>query len=101
MLINYSEDYKMDDETLKLYGYVISSSYRERSVRVLYEGEMTPTMIANKAGIKINHISKVLKELKEKKIAICINEKNRKNRIYSLTKTGEKIADYINKQSSR
>ena len=33
----------MDDETLKTYGYVISSSYRERSVRSLNNGDKIPT----------------------------------------------------------
>ncbi len=65
----------MDDETLKVYGYVISSSYRERSVK--------------------NHISKVLKELKECGVAECINEEKRKNRIYKLTPKGEDIAKLI------
>ena len=86
----------MNDETLTLYGYVISSSYRERSLKVLSEGKMTPTMIARKANIKVNHISKVLRELKENNIAVCLNEKDKKNRIYQLTKTGEEIAEFMN-----
>ena len=36
----------MDDETLKTYGYVISSSYREKSVKSLNDGDKIPTDLA-------------------------------------------------------
>ena len=85
----------MDDETLKIYGYVISSTYRTRSLKALEENNKTPTQIAHDAGIKVNHISKVLKELKDKNLTVCINEHKRKNRIYKLTELGEEIADKL------
>ena len=86
----------MDDEKFGLLGYIISSTYRTKSLKAIYQGEETPTHIANNANIKVNHISKVLKELKTKKIAVCINEENKKNRIYKLTSLGEEIGDYMN-----
>ena len=52
----------MDDETLKTYGYVISSSYREKSVKSLNDGDKIPTDLAEDIGIRTNHISKVLRE---------------------------------------
>ena len=55
----------------------------------------TPTAIAADAGIRINHISNVLKELKEAGVAECINEEARKGRLYRLTTTGEVIADNL------
>jgi len=58
----------MNDEILKLYAYVITSKYRERVVRFLSKRDMIPTEIANDSGIRPNHISKVLKELKDKQI---------------------------------
>ena len=85
----------MDDETLKTYGYVISSSYRERSVRSLNESNKIPTHLAEDIGIRSNHISKVLKELKECGVAECVDESKRKNRYYRLTKKGQDIADYM------
>ena len=87
----------MDDETLKLYGYVISSSYRERSVKSLNDSNKIPTDLAEDIGIKTNHVSKVLRELKDCGVAECINEEKRKNRIYRLTSTGEDIAKLIDK----
>lgn len=85
----------MDDETLKAYGYVISSSYREKSVKSLNESNKIPTALAEDIGIRSNHISKVLRELKECGVAECINEEKRKNRIYRLTPKGEDIANLI------
>lgn len=85
----------MDDETLRAYGYVISSSYRTKSVKSLNDGDKIPTDLAEDIGIRTNHISKVLSELKECGIAECINEEKRKNRIYRLTPKGEDIAKLI------
>lgn len=64
-------------------------------MKALNEDNKTPTQIANDSDIRINHISKVLKELKQCGVAECINEQNRKNRIYKLTSLGEEIADHL------
>ncbi len=85
----------MDDETLKVYGYVISSSYRQKSVQSLNKCNKIPTDLAEDIGIRTNHISKVLRELKECGVAECINEEKRKNRVYRLTSMGEDVAKLI------
>lgn len=85
----------MDDETLKKYAYVSISSYRAKAVKALREHDKTPSVIARDSGIRINHISKVLRELKESDIAVCLNEEERKNRIYRLTSMGREIADNL------
>ena len=61
----------MDDETLKVYGYVISSSYREKSVKSLNKSNKIPTDLE------------------------CINEEKRKNRVYRLTSKGEDVANLL------
>ncbi len=86
----------MDDETLKKFAYVNVSSYRVKTVKSLKDGEVKiPTVIADEAGIRTNHISKVLSELKESGIAECINEEARKGRLYRLTSVGKEIADNL------
>ena len=85
----------MDDETLKKYAYVNISSYRVKAVKSLQEGDKTPTQLANDSNIRVNHISKVLKELKDHEVAVCINEENRKNRIYRLTSVGHEIVENL------
>lgn len=85
----------MEDEVLRVYGYVNISSYRAKAVKALEEGEKTPTAIARDAGIKINHISNVLRQLKDCEVAVCINEEAHKNRIYRLTEIGQEVAKHV------
>ncbi|WP_407432806.1 transcriptional regulator [Methanobrevibacter sp.] len=82
----------MKDEVLKVYAYVITSSYREKAVKSLAKYDMIPTEIAQDSGIKANHISKVLRELKDKDIVVCTNEQDTKYRNYQLTSLGREIA---------
>lgn len=85
----------MDDETLKVFAYVNISSYRIRCVQALKDEVKTPAVIAKDAGIKLNHISKVLGQLKDCGVAVCINEDARRGRLYRLTPIGEEIVDYL------
>ena len=85
----------MDDEVLKVYGYINISSYRARAVKALQGSEKNPSTIAKDSGIKINHISNVLRQLKKCTVAVCINEDAHKNRIYRLTEMGEEVAKYV------
>ena len=82
----------MDDETLVKFSYVNISSYRSRTVKALQDEVKIPSTIAKDAGIRQNHVSKVLSELKDAGIAECINEDARKGRLYRLTELGETIA---------
>lgn len=86
----------LDDETLGKLSYVAISQYRLRTVQSLKDGQVKiPTQIAKDSGIRTNHISKVLSELKAKDIVECINEEVRKGRLYRLTDDGKKIADNL------
>ena len=85
----------IDDETLKTYAYVNISTYRVKTVKALKDEVLMPTQIAKDAGIRTNHISKVLKELKETGVAECINEDFRKGRLYRLTSLGEEIVEHL------
>lgn len=86
----------MDVETLKKFSYVKVSEYRVKTVNALKDGEIdTPTNIAESSGIRRNHISKVLGELKDAGVAECINEEYRKGRLYRLTEVGEEIAQNL------
>ncbi|WP_292793549.1 winged helix-turn-helix domain-containing protein [Methanobrevibacter sp.] len=67
------------------------STYRSKALKALQEYDKTPTQIANDSDIRMSHISNVLKELKDCGVAECINENERKNRIYRLTPLGRDI----------
>ncbi|WP_405295243.1 winged helix-turn-helix domain-containing protein [Methanobrevibacter sp.] len=85
----------MDDETLKTYAYVNISSYRVKAVKALKGQVKIPTQIAKDTGIRKNHVSKVLRDLKESGVAECINEEARKGRLYRLTSMGDEIVDKL------
>lgn len=85
----------MDDDTLKIFAYISISSYRIKAIKAMQNGNETPTQIVNHSGIRLSHISKVLKELKDCGAAECINEQDRVNRIYRLTPLGHEIADNL------
>ena len=91
------------DELLKLTSYVRISKYRERTLKSIGDDVKIPTKIAKDSGIRPNHISKVLSELKHKEIVECINEQAHKGRLYRLTDTGkdvlETIKDYDEKEN--
>lgn len=86
----------IDDETLIKLSYVNISSYRKKkTVKTLKDEVKIPTQIAKDSGIRTNHISKVLSELKSKEIVECINEEARKGRLYRLTSIGDEIVDKL------
>ena len=85
----------MDDEMLKKISYVNISSYRAKTVKSLQGDVKIPTKIAEDTGILPNHMSKVLKELREAGIAECINPEAKKGRIYRLTDFGKTIVDKL------
>lgn len=85
----------MDDETLKVFAYISISSYRTKALKALEYGDKTPTQVAQDSNIRMSHISNILKELKDCGVAECINEQERKNRIYRLTPLGRDIAENL------
>ena len=85
----------MDEETLKIWSYVNISSYRLKVVQSLQNEVKTPTKIADDTGIRTNHLSKVLKDLKSVGVAECVNEEARKGRLYRLTDKGEIVCKNI------
>lgn len=90
-----------NDELLKLTSFVQISKYREKTLKSIGDEVKIPTNIAKDSGIRTNHISKVLSELKSKEMVECINEEARKGRLYRLTDTGKDVLDYINSQNEK
>lgn len=64
-------------------------------MKALQDDIKTPSKIAEDAGILPNHISKVLRELKDAGVAECINEDVKKGRLYRLTDLGFEIVDNL------
>ena len=84
-----------DDEIYKILGYVMASEYRINILKSLCNTIKTPSSIAEDIGLRTNHVSNVLKDLKEKKLVICLNEDAHKGRIYKNTDLGIEILKFI------
>ena len=87
----------MQPEEWKNLGKIISSSYKREIMIALKEIELTPKMISKRTHFSINHVSNILKELKDLVLVECLNEDLRKGRIYKLTEQGERILKKIEK----
>ena len=75
--------------------YVQISKYREKVMKSLDGEVLIPSQIAKNSGIRTNHISKVLSELKAHELVECINPEVRKGRLYRLTDKGDELVKNI------
>ena len=75
----------------EVFKYVNNSSYRVKVLKSLGEDAKMPTEIASDCGILLNHISNVLRQLREKDVVECINPEVRKGRLYRLSGNGLNI----------
>lgn len=80
-----------ENNLLKLASWVKISSYRNRIMIALGDKLKTPSVLAKDTGIKINHISKFLTELKQNGLIVCINEDAKRGRLYQMTDLGFKV----------
>lgn len=89
------EDAAIRAKIIKLASYVDASIHRSLVLNDLNTSIKTPKTISLETGLRPNFVSKVLKDFKDKDIAVCINEEVRKGKLYELTPTGLKIFDYL------
>ena len=82
---------ELSDEILIEMSYLNISQYRTKVMKSLDGEVLIPSQIAKNSGIRTNHISKVLGELREHELVECINPEVRKGRLYRLTEKGEDI----------
>ena len=83
----------MDDETVE---FVKRSQYRQRVLKALEDDVLMPKQIAERSDIKVNHVSKVLNELKSKELIELINPEARKGCLYRVQKNGKEVLEQIN-----
>jgi predicted transcriptional regulator len=75
-----------------------SSEYRLKITQAIGNGTLTPSELANKINIRLNHVSLFLRELKNKKLVKCLNEESRKGRLYELTELGKNAINKLNQK---
>jgi len=85
----------MNEETIEKLSFVRSSKHRENILHFIGNEIKIPTEIAKDINISSKHISKYLGELKDKDIVVCLNEKDKRGRLYKLTPLGKEILNYL------
>lgn len=69
-----------------------NSEYRKKILESLSNvNYLTPSEIAEKTKLRLNHVSNFLKDLKDNKLIICLNDNEKRGRLYQITELGKKI----------
>jgi len=79
----------------EILGFVLASGYRRKVLLALIEEPKTPKQIARHTGLRINHVSLTLKELRERGLVECMTPELVKGRVYVLTEYGKKLASQL------
>ena len=74
--------------------YVKRFQYRLKAIKSL-DSSKYASEISNKTGIIPNHISNVLRQLREHDLVECINPEVKKGRLYRLTDKGKIVIENI------
>jgi len=85
----------MDRNMVSILGYVKTSEYRKKTLLELTKGYRIPSEIAKTTDIRVTHISRSLKHLKEKGLVECLNEQDKRGRVYKLTEKGKIIVENL------
>ena len=85
----------MEKDLVNAISYVSLSKYRQKVLLDLKDNLKIPSAIAKATDIRISHISRTLKGLKEKELVECLNEEVNQGRIYQITSKGKEVLKYI------
>ncbi|WP_245634958.1 winged helix-turn-helix domain-containing protein [Methanobrevibacter cuticularis] len=77
------------------------SKYRTNVLLSIDKELKMPSEIAKETNIRINHVSKALKELKKEELVECMNEETKKGRLYKTTEKGKEIIKVISKKRNK
>lgn len=68
-----------------------ASNYRRKTLNAIGDNIITPSELAHKVGIRLNHVSMTLHSLKAGELVECLNEGTKKGRLYRLTALGKNV----------
>ena len=86
---------KKDD--MSIISLLARSKKRINVLKSLEKEDKIPSKISKDINIRINHISGILKELKELGVVVCLNEEDKRYRFYSITDKGKYYLDKVEK----
>jgi len=83
---------KRDVESI---AYIKLSKHREKVFLNIEKKLKIPSEISKETGLKIDDVSRALRGLKSKNLVICLNETDKRARLYELTSKGKSVLKYI------
>ncbi len=78
------------------YVWVLRGKQRKKVIKVLNKPKI-PTQIKEETKLGLNNVSDVLRSFQKKKIARCLNPKEKTGRLYELTLKGMRIREELKK----
>ena len=78
------------------YVWVIRGKQRKKIIKALGKAKI-PTQIKEETKLSMNNVSDVLRSFQKKKIARCLNPKEKTGRLYKLTPKGMRILEELDK----
>ena len=83
----------MEKQMIKGISIIKNSEYRKKILLSLVDiNYLTPSEIAEKTKLRLNHVSNFLKDLKDNNLIICLNDNEKRGRLYQITELGKKVA---------
>lgn len=86
----------MKSSIVKDYGWILRGKQRRIILKNLNKPK-TPTIIKEETKIKVSNVSDVLRAMKKRKIAQCLNPKDKLGRLYELTSKGKSLLRELEK----
>ena len=77
-----------------LTSFVVRSHYRKKVLLELYKPQR-PSQIAQSSDFRLTHVTRALRELKQKKLVICLNPNDTFGRFYELTQKGKNVVQNV------
>lgn len=85
-----------DEELIEKIAYVLASQHRTNILDYMGNGLYTPKQIGEAIGVRTNHISNLLSQLKKQDLIYCVTPNMHKGKLYSLTDDGKYVLNHIN-----
>ena len=84
-----------DQKFLEQVAYVKISKHRTNIILFIQNELYTPKQIGDGIGVRTNHISNLLAQLRKFDLVYCATPNIKKGRLYSLTDDGKRVLEYI------
>ncbi len=82
------------------YAWVLRGKQRKKIIKIMDEPKI-PTEVKEETHLSLNNVSDILRSFEKRKLARCLNPKDKTGRLYELTEQGKIIRDKIRGKSER